>query len=339
MDVVEIARQAAEQLISELAAAERATDGWSNEPATNALVAAAMSRCLERLERTGCWGPDNRLPSGELWRVAASLLCTGDLQVHARTKPRGYAGDFELLLKICRHTVCDHPLGRAMDHFFQRRTAPQAVRNRTERTAAEIVRELQASDARPFRVVSIGSGPAEDVRQACVRMTAQQRLRMHVTLIDLDPAALAFARTQLAALLPDEAFPNERLHCARENLYRLPRLARASRLLDQADYLFCTGLFDYLSDDDAVQMLATCYRHLGERGRLDVWNFSPHHPSQSYMEWIGNWYLIYRDEASLAALADQTKIPKASRSITSEATGTDLCLTVRKPPQRATELP
>ena len=54
----------------------------------------------------------------------------------------------------------------------------------------------------------------------------------------------------------------------RENLFRLPRLQRITALLDQADFIACTGLFDYLADADAVALLQACLSGDPERAAL-----------------------------------------------------------------------
>jgi len=115
--------------------------------------------------------------------------------------------------------------------------------------------------------------------------------------LDLDPEALAHAERRLTPLL---ATGQLRLH--RENLFRLPRLQRTGSLIEQADFIACTGLFDYLTDSDEVAMLQCFWSHLASDGELMVFNFAPPNPSRAYMEWIGNWYLTYRDEAAIAAI-------------------------------------
>ena len=145
-DLLPRVRQIASRLVEELQRAEELTGGWKDEPLGQALVDASLSQCLDQLAATGCWGEDNRLPSSELWRIAGTMLQRGWLQYHARIKPRGYAGDYLMLLRICRHWRCDDPLGRLFDGYFQRQAAPHAVRaDRASRRG----RRLALSPGRP----------------------------------------------------------------------------------------------------------------------------------------------------------------------------------------------
>lgn len=280
---------------------------------------AVMQNCLDQLAATEIWGEANRLPSSHLWKLAGHLLEAGELQSRARFKPCGYAGDYVMLTKICSHELCDHPLGKLFDLFFQEQAAPGAVRNRTELIAREICRHY--ADRPAGKLVSVGSGPAIDVCRALQSMTSSQRAGLQVTLLDLDPAALDRAEKSLSPFLPAG-----QLICLRENLFRLPKMQRAAPAIQNADFLVCSGLFDYLADDDAVAMLSLFRESLTDDGQLLVFNFAPHNPSRAYMEWIGNWYLIYRNRDDLHRLALQAGFSAGKFTVEAEPLGVNLFL-------------
>lgn len=316
----------AEQLSCDLQQAERLTDGWRDADQTFRLVQAAMRECLDRLVETNCWGEANRFPSSVLWKSAKHWLEIGSLQLHARAKPRGYAGDFQMLEKICTGYLCEHPLGNAFDRFFQSQIAPQAVRNRTTLIADSIVRFVHQRTDAPTHVASIGSGPAIDIERALQQLTTAERHNVRVTLMDMDPAGLEHARDRLEPLL-DES----QLRCVRENLFRMAERNRSSGRLESVDFLVCSGLFDYLDDRAVVAMLAEFWRLLSPGGQLMVFNFAPGNTSRDYMEWIGNWYLIYRDTDSMMDLARQARLDADSVTVATEDTGADLYWQIRKP--------
>jgi extracellular factor (EF) 3-hydroxypalmitic acid methyl ester biosynthesis protein len=311
-------REIATALGDDLQRAEAATRHWTDAAATDELAQTALRQALDRLAATGCWGEANRLPSGELWRIAGRWLEVGWLQRQARFKPHGYAGDYEMLETICSGDLCPHPLGRAFDRFFQSQAAPQAVRNRTTLIAAAIV-DCVRRRAATVRVVSVGSGPAVDVRQAVRELTPAERLRLHVTLLDLDPAGLEHARAHLVPLLADE-----QLDCRRENLSRLARPGRAADALAAVDLLVCSGLFDYLDADAAAALLARFWEALRSEGQALVFNFGGGNPSRAYMEWVGNWYLTYRTAAEMRELAGRAAIPEPAVAVRAEPSGVNL---------------
>src|SRR5207249_2596458 len=138
----------------------------------------------------------------------------------------------------------------------------------------------------PLRIAIVGSAFGLEIRDALLRLNAAQRGHIHITLIDLDPAAIDFARSQLTPLVPAN-----QLTAVSTNLFRLPDRPQDARLLAAADLLFCPGLFDYLDDAAAVAMLRGLHKQLAPSGRLTFFQFATHNPSRAYMEWLANWYL------------------------------------------------
>src|SRR5262245_12913520 len=106
-------------------------------------VRTGMDNCLAELKTTGLVGSSNRLPSSELWKIAGPLLEPGWMLYRARLKPRGYAGDYELLGRMYENRLCDDHFGRLLDRYFQEDAAPVAVRNRMRMIATWIVEEIR----------------------------------------------------------------------------------------------------------------------------------------------------------------------------------------------------
>jgi hypothetical protein len=49
------------------------------------------------------------------------------------------------------------------------------------------------------------------------------------------------------------------------------------------------------------------------------------------MEWVGNWYLLYRTVDDLLRFAARAPIPPETRRVVAEETGCDLFLIAAKP--------
>ena len=293
-------------------------------------VAAAFDECLAELAKLQVWGPENRLPSSELWNAAGHLLCRGWLQNQARTKPRGYAGDYEMLARIYEHRLCDDPLGRLFDVYFQTQAAPQAVRNRMAMIADWIVEAASARHSplrthHSFHVAVVGSAFGLEIRDALLRLDERDRTLMHVTLLDVDPAAIDFARQRLQDLLPPE-----QLIGISTNLFRLPERSAAAAPLLGADLIFCPGLFDYLEYATAAAMLRCLYERLAIGGHLTVFQFAPHNPTRTYMEWFGNWYLTYREAGAFRRLIESAGLQNADFTYGAEPLGIDLFVTIQR---------
>jgi extracellular factor (EF) 3-hydroxypalmitic acid methyl ester biosynthesis protein len=321
-----IARETGWRLVADLERARSLSSDWANDAIGFALVCGALDRCLAQLAATACWGKENQLPSGEFWAVAGDWLGVGWLQHRARFKPRGYAGDYEMFERFWRRQCVDHSPGRLLDRYFQSQAAVEAVRARTEQLGAALVECCLTCDAlRPFHVLSVGCGPAIDIACALEALPQTWRSQLRLTLLDLDEAALDHARLRLSTWLDAS-----QITAVRENLYRLSDKPQSARLLDGADFLLCSGLFDYLPDPSAQKLLGQFWHRLAPGGTLLIGNFAPHNPTRAYMEWIGNWYLIYRTANELESLGQAAGLPRASFSIGAERFGIDLFLHGRK---------
>jgi len=323
---VDVARAAAHALLYDLERAAKWSEDWADQSLGFALVQNGMDRCLNRLARTGCWGRVNQMPSNEFWAIAGSWLQLGSLQERARSKPRGYAGDYEMFVQFFEGYCVDHPLGRLFDRYFQSQVAVEAVRSRTQQIAAALAARCLAADGdKPFRIVSVGCGPGLDVELALRWLPAQKRNQAHIALLDLDEDAVEHACSRINGLLSAAQVVGRR-----DNLYRLATKPKILALLDGADFLVCSGLFDYLPDAAAVSLLRAFWQNLSHRGALLVGNFAPHNPTRAYMEWLGNWYLTYRTRNELLELAEEAGIPPDCISVGAERLGVDLFICADK---------
>lgn len=287
--------------------------------AANLDVGPLLDRGLAELATTNLWGAANREPSFALWQEAGEVLQHGWLQLRAREKPRGYAGDHEMLGAIYQNRVTADSLGISFDRFFLRQAAPQAVRNRMDLVRAEVLKGGESQ-----KVVVVGSGAGLEIAAACQQGAPANSHEFW--LLDLDPEAITLAETNLRQFLPPE-----RLHCLAENLVRLPKKRQLIESLQESSLVVCTGFFDYLEDTQATELLRLFWQLLRRGGQALVFNFAPWNPTRAYMEWIGNWYLIYRTRDELAQLARNAGVPANNYSVSAEASGVDLLLRLTKP--------
>lgn len=319
-------RAIAAELAAALAGMDQRLRLEDNSDSLYPSLAKTIDDCLGSLGELELWGPENRLLSSELWNAAGQWLSRGWLQNQARTKPRGYAGDHEMLARIYDNGLCDDPLGSLFDRYFQAQAAPLAVRNRMKMMTQWIVDtvKLRAAGNDPDRNVArtkiaiFGSAFGLELREALAVIDDFGRQTIQATLLDLDPDALDFARVNLIPpLFPDQAaFTNA-------NLFRLPDRPQLAAELTGTNLLLCPGLFDYLDNAAATSMIRCLFGQLAPEGRLIVFQFSPHNPSRGYMEWFGNWYLIYRDMAAFSALLEQANLTDANIEFGSEPLGID----------------
>jgi len=72
--------------------------------------------------------------------------------------------------------------------------------------------------------------------------------------------------------------------------------------LGEFDFVYTTGLFDYLSDSVAKALISRMFEMLKPGGRLMVANLAADYLDAGYMEAFMDWRLIYRSKQEMAAL-------------------------------------
>ncbi|MGZ3461826.1 MAG: class I SAM-dependent methyltransferase family protein, partial [Archangium sp.] len=92
---------------------------------------------------------------------------------HSSERPRGYAGDADLIDYVYAERPTDaSPLGKAIYHFLYAQPGPQSVRERRQILAREI--DAVAERVRLPRILSVACGHLREAEQA--RAVAERRI-------------------------------------------------------------------------------------------------------------------------------------------------------------------
>jgi extracellular factor (EF) 3-hydroxypalmitic acid methyl ester biosynthesis protein len=216
--------------------------------------------------------------------------------------------------------------------WFLRQPPAQAHRNRvaylTDRLQDETLRARHCG--RAARVFNLACGPAHEVQQFLRESPASQSAT--VTLLDFNDetlqhveAALAAAKTQSGRRTP-LTYVHKSVHQLLKESGRVDR-----RPAEEAyDFVYCAGLFDYLSDQVCRRLMELLYGWLAPGGLLVATNVEPSNPLRNGMEHLLDWHLIYRTGAELVRLRPQEAHLDQVR-VLADATGTNVFLEVRKP--------
>lgn len=228
---------------------------------------------------------------------------TASFQGFVRCRPHGYAGDYELIERIYHRSMSGYPDISRWDAFCLLNPSTEAVRNR-----AQVLGSLVAEFA-PQDLLSVACGPALDV--APVLRDGDGPVG-RATLLDNDANALRRAQVNLSG-------------ASRDIDYREGNALRY-RPDRPHDLVWCSGLFDYLSDRAAILLLRRLYDALGPGGVLAVGNFASGQASRAYMETVGHWLLVHRSEPDLRSLAAEAGVPPARTEVRTDDTGVNLFL-------------
>lgn len=272
-----------------------------NVAQTMAMIVAELHR-----ERSAC--------SMEDWKQFATVTCRqhpllellhqDPFTYRAFSKPRGYAGDAEMLDFIYASEDGLIPpvlertseLGMQICHYTSNGDAPQAVRAR-RRIIIEKVNEVAASTSKPH-VLSLACGHLSEARHCSAFL--EGRLGRYVA-IDQDTESLMVVQQQVGAL------GVETVHASVRDVLK------GQIALGNFDLIYVSGLHDYLSMRVAQRLSEILFGMLNPGGRLLINNYVPNIINAGYMEVYMDWWLIYRTEAELRQLADTLPSEQVAR--------------------------
>ncbi len=262
----------------------------------------------------------------QLWTYILACPFTA----RATLKPRGYAGDSELMRMIYLNDYQgDSTYAKITHKHAVEHTAAESVRNRIELIASMLKRRKDAAWRPPLdriKVLSVGCGPTFELKQILQSPEDCQKYRF--TLFDQDACALSEA-----ADVASEIENVLGLSPAIEYVQGSVRLMLFSRQLKRKwgrfQFIYSMGLFDYLNTRVARAVVDRLYRLLKPGGDLVVGNFHVTNPSKYYMQYWGDWHLIHRTETELRELFPQNSDAKVA--ILYDDTGSQMFLHIIKP--------
>ena len=217
--------------------------------------------------------------------IGAVVRSPTTLLGHCFRKPRGYAGDFEIIDKIYTQHVSKELVSGNWDRYFHSLAAPKAVCNRKEYLKSWL-RDVTARSEGKVRLLNLASGPARDIAEF-IDEYPDLAVQLEIDCVELDADAVAHARNLLQGC--------NHVHFHQANVFRY-------RCEQPYDLIWSAGLFDYF-DDRAFQRIAQrFYQALKPGGESVIGNFAAGNPSLPQMV-LQNWILQHRTEQQLKELA------------------------------------
>jgi hypothetical protein len=229
-------------------------------------------------------------------------------------KPRGYAGDAVMIDLIYDQTQTD-PSDEwlcKLDEWMYQTQPCKAVRSRRKATALAIDGLTPESP----RILSFACG---HLREASDSVRVANRDFSEFVAVDQDTESLAkvdrdFGRS---GILPRWGTVGQAI--------------RETETFGRFDFIYATGLYDYLTRDTAEALTAAFCRMLSPGGKVMLVNFAPTLSDIGWMEGVMDWWLIYRSPEEMEHLA-----PRDDPTLKSSAALDDLnalaYLTVMKSP-------
>lgn len=267
-----------------------------------------------------------------LWPAVQSCV----MHRRAHDKPRGYAGDYRMMLLYFAQQY-DGPTryARFLHYAAQRYSLGRAVVERQHNLRAAIRDATRHADQGEVpRIVSLASGPGLELATAIA--SGELRGPLELVLLDQDVEALAYAHNELSKLLQDD-HSGLSLVCiplaVKQLLSPKTELERFTieRHLSNASLVYCSGLYDYLPDKVAERLTKGLYRLLRPTGRLYLGNLVAAPDTTWMMDYVLDWKLIYRTEEDMLRLGNALTPAPSELSIERDQSGHAIFLSVRAP--------
>ncbi|MGA0572279.1 methyltransferase domain-containing protein [Variovorax sp. VNK109] len=253
-------------------------------------------------------------------------------------KPMGYAGDYEMV-----NQMLSDPRDGASIYFqiinalFLNAAVAQAHRNRIDilvQHLQQIALDMpQGKDE--VRILNVGCGPAVEIQRLLA--THPNPERFSFTLMDFSEETLAYTKARIDEVCATRGI-TAKVELVHESVHNLLKRTSASRTAagPQFDYVYCAGLFDYLSDKVCNRLIQYFSSRTRADGMILVTNVHKNNPERHSMEHLLEWHLIYRNEADMNRLVP----PHCTVERTyTDVTGVNVFVDIRNAPPPGSALP
>lgn len=298
-------------------------------------VIPCVNVLFEKFERVaGALDPELRpAHSHYVRRQLHPLVLCSPFAYRTFHKPLGYSGDYEMVNMMIRNPYEGGSLfAKVVNTWFLRQPPAEAHRNRIDYLVRKLVEEtLRVTRAGGrVKVFNLACGPAQEVQRYLLDNLLSDQVDFQ--LLDFNEETLQYVQTVLGEA---KARQHRRtsLHFVKKSVQHLLKESgrRGTRTAaGQYDYVYCAGLFDYLTDQVCQRLMNLMYDWVAPGGLLVATNVEPANPLRQGMEHLLDWHLIYRTGADLLKLAPQ-QAATGDAQVYSDDTGVNVFLEVRKP--------
>jgi len=261
----------------------------------------------------------------QLW----NMILSSPIMARTNLKPRGYAGDYEMMKMIYdNHYEGNSTFGMIMHKHPMEHPAAQAVRTRRKLIASSF-QDIERSDKwdsqKGISLLSVACGPAYELQDIFADRTPREKYKF--TLLDQDKSALNAARSTITNL-ENELSIKLNVKFLNESVRTMLKSKQISDKWGKFNFIYSMGLFDYLTPPAARVVAKKLFQLLLPGGEMIIGNFHVSNPSKHYMEYWLDWVLYYRTEDEFLALLESEK--SAECSVFFENTGSQMFLHVKK---------
>lgn len=298
-------------------------------------ILPAVAPLLERFESTSGEIPQDQIPVHRSYakRQLHPLVLCSPFFYRTYQKPLGYAGDYEMVSMMMRDPYEGSSMfAKIVNRLFLDTAPVVAHRNRIGYLVDRLREETSrvAAKGGVARIFNLGCGPAREVQNFLSGEDVCDNA--DILLLDFNDETITNTTRDLEGLRTRHRrrtginFQKRSVH----QILKESTRAGAGFEVGSYDYVYCAGLFDYLSDRICRRLLEVFYDLLAPGGLLVATNVDSSNPSRNWMEYVVDWHLVYRDKEQFLKLAPEKALPSDCQ-MKADPTGVNIYLEVRKP--------
>jgi extracellular factor (EF) 3-hydroxypalmitic acid methyl ester biosynthesis protein len=256
-------------------------------------------------------------------------LLRAPIMARTNLKPRGYNGDSEMMRMIYENDYQGSSIfGKILHKYSIDQPAAQAVRNRRN-IIAGLVRERSEKakfhSKEKLRILSVACGPAIEVKD--ILQTPGDCKRMHFSLLDQDQLALVEA-SGIVNEIEKNMKTQVSVDLIKESVRTMLLSPELKKRWGQYHFIYSMGLFDYLTAPVAAAVIKKIYQLLYPGGEMVIGNMASGNPNRFFMEYWGDWKIIYRSEEEFLRLVPE--LAGAKVRINVDQTGIQMLMSITK---------
>ncbi|MBN2443461.1 MAG: class I SAM-dependent methyltransferase [Spirochaetales bacterium] len=209
-------------------------------------------------------------------------------------KPRGYSGDFKtqemiwlgLTDNVEHRYLGDSDLGKLISSLTFEMENPKANVARVKFLKEEICSAGK-------RIASLGCGPCLELWDIQEEKVCNKRF----FLLDQDDGALKRAMNKISV-------SSDNVIYVRDNILRFIIKNKKAKLLGPRDFIYLFGLLDYFPVKSSKAIIEALWSSVAPGGKIVITNAHPENPTRLWMEYVGNWFLNYKNKEDLYDVAE-----------------------------------
>jgi extracellular factor (EF) 3-hydroxypalmitic acid methyl ester biosynthesis protein len=232
------------------------------------------------------------------FREETAPWCDQSWIIHrARSKPRGFPGDYQMLSAIYDGIPIARGIGGYLDRLCLKMTLGRAVDARMKNTRRFLQEELATREG-DVTILNVASGPCREYRQG---LPADGLGTIRVKCVDSDEGALKYVSRHVAK----STSRNLIFDCFHHNVLRMRSANAVIEKFGRNDIIYSVGLADYLPDKMLIPILRAWRESLHPDGVLFVAFKDALRYDKVEYQWLMDWHFLQRRESDCLRLLEE----------------------------------